>query len=379
MGKVDQLLRAETRGSRRFLRPALLALLIFAASFGNAFAYTYRETYEADIVWTTRSYSLDLWHYSGGYWQGSDSSGRSIKIRDRQLDASGLKGSLESTQYIQWRTDLPQIIKEELQLGSKVRIRTEASSKLYRDTFCEIAGASEAVIYARPIFNIDPNYSLNSFVSGIKVTIPLVSSSYGCNLYSLYGHLKTNVVGTGRFSSSQPGKISPPYIHPSMIENSSGKLKRGFSILAGGSETASDGWSVGLFTLSRGGAVGLRFEFPIKIIYSVERTRILTADDPSDSTRQEDNTGTGTASSCGKSSGSSGGNSGGKSSGSSGGNSGGSGKPSGSGSSSVGKNDGANPGSSGKPPDNTKPPEPGNDPPLPPEFDIYGARIHRVY
>lgn len=379
MGKVARPLRAETQCSRRLFRPALLALLIFAASLGNASAYTYRETYEADIVWTTRSYSLDLWHYSGGYWQGSDSSGRSIKIRDRQLDASGLKGSLESTQYIQWRTDLPQIIKEELQLGNKVRIRTEASSKLYRDTFCEIAGASEAVIYARPIFNIDPNYSLNSFVSGIKVTIPLVSSSYGCNLYSLYGHMKTNIVGTGRFNSSQPGKISPPYIHPSMIENSSGKLKRGFSILAGGSETASDGWSVGLFTLSRGGAVGLRFEFPIKIIYSVERTRILTADDPSDGTRQEENPGPGAASTGNNKSGGSGSSSG-KSSGSSGGNSGGSGKPSGSGSSSVGKNDGANPGSSGKPPDNNaKPPGPGNDPPLPPEFDIYGARIHRVY
>ena len=334
------------------LRAAVFLLVLFCLVPHSAFAYTYFETRWEDIAWTTRSYSLDLWHYSGGYWQGSDTSGRSIKIKDRQLDASGLKGSLQASQYVQWRAELPQVVNEELGLGNKIRVRTEAGRDLYKDTFCEISGKSEALIYAKPVFNIDPNYSLNSFVSGIKVSIPLVSSAYGYNLYSLYGHLKTNIVGTGRFSSSQPGKVFPPYIHPSMIESSSGRLRRGFSILAGGDRTASDGWSVGLFTLSRGGAVGLHFEFPVRIIFSVERKIAIEAECIENSVRQDDNSAPGgsSGSSSGKQSGSSASGSG---------RSGSSGRP---GSGSGGSNSSEAPGQ-----------------PRPPDFDIYGARIHRVY
>lgn len=260
---------------------ALLAALLLCLFPQHSYAYYYVESYAEDIAVLHQTFKLQLWHYSGGYWMGSDINSKDLKISDRQIDAAGICGYLNCTQYVSWTAALPAPVREEIRAGSTVSARAEGRSDLYKGTLCSISGAGSFTLYARPVFHVATCAGLNSFVSGIKVTIPLVSSSYGRNLYSLYSLKARGVAGPGMFRESEPDRIIQPYLHPSQIKDRFGILRSGYMILAGSEQVRSGGWSVGLMTLMRGGAVGLEFDFPVDIIFSAERQVILWADEAS--------------------------------------------------------------------------------------------------
>ncbi len=258
---------------RRIVLAALLLCLVLPCP---AFAYEYYEDYTEIICRTHSTYSIDLWHYSGGYWMGSDSNGRSIKITDRQVDTGGLYGAIGPGSYAKWTAAIPGQAAAEMLAGTRVTASVEGRSDLYSDCFCELSGTSAVMIYAKPIFNIVQGLTLNSFVPGISVTIPLVHNTYGRNLYAMYGHFKTNLTAVGSFSQYAPWQVLGNAMHPSMIASPTGQLKDGYTVLIGGRQVASDGWSVGFFTLPRGGAVGLHFDFPVTLVFTATRTRKIT-------------------------------------------------------------------------------------------------------
>lgn len=260
-------------------RAASLALLLLCLVPHAASAYYYYEPYEEVIAVIDRTFSLELWHYSGGFWLGTDLGGRQIRVSDRQIDAAALCGYLNSTQYVCWTGQLPEAAVYELSCGGSVRVSVEGRSDLYSGAIGRTLGPSHFEIQVQPVFHVASNATLNSFVSGIRATIPLVSSAYGCNLYSLYGFSGFGVISPGLFLQSDPSRQVVPYMHPSVISTSLGFLKGGYTILAGGEQTASDGWSVGLLTLPAGGAVGLRFDFPVRIVFTALRAALMWADD----------------------------------------------------------------------------------------------------
>lgn len=268
--------RCHAGRARSIILAALLLCLILPCP---AFAYEYYEDYTEIIGRTHSTYSIDLWHYSGGYWMGSDSNGRSIKITDRQVDAGGIYGAIGPGSYAKWTAAIPGQVAAEMRAGTRVTASVEGRADLYRDCFCELSGTSAVMIYAKPIFNIVQGLTLNSFVPGISVTIPLVHNTYGRNLYAMYGHFKTNLTAVGSFSQYAPWQVLGNAMHPSMIALSTGQLKDGYTVLIGGRQVASDGWSVGFFTLPRGGAVGLHFDFPVTLVFTAARTRKVWVDD----------------------------------------------------------------------------------------------------
>ena len=262
-------------------KAALLAALLLCIIPQQAFAYYYVESYDEDIAVLHQTFRLQLWHYSGGYWKGSDVNSKDLKISDRQIDAAGICGYLNSTQYVSWTAALPAPVREELRAGTAVTARAEGRSDLYKGTVCRISAAGSFTLYAQPVFHVATSASLNSFVPGIKVTIPLISTAYGRNLYSLYSLTSRGVTGIGMFRESEPDSIVSPYLHPSIIKDRFGVLRSGYTILAGSQQVRSGGWSVGLMTLMRGGAVGLEFDFPVDIVFSAERQVLLWAEESS--------------------------------------------------------------------------------------------------
>ena len=258
---------------------AVLASVLLCFLPRTASADWYDEPREEVLAFIDRTFSVELWHYSGGYWQGQDVNGREIRISDRQIDSAALTGYLNATQYVCWTGQLPDAALLEVQSGGRVRVSVEGRDNLYSGAVGRTLGTYGFEIQVQPVFHVAANATLNSFVPGICVTIPLVSSAYGCNLYSLYGFSGLGVISPGLFLQSDPGRQVAPYMHPSLISGSLGILKGGYTISAGGVQTSSDGWSVGLLTLSRGGAVGLRFDFPVRIVFTALRAELMWADD----------------------------------------------------------------------------------------------------
>ena len=258
---------------------ALAALLFLPCP---ARAYSYYETERVFLGSASGRYSLELWHHSGGYWQVDSEAGKLIKVRDRMIEQAGIVGYLNATQSAKWSIPLPANVREAIKQGRKVTAETEKNAGLYVGSQCSISGSGTVDVYAIPRFHIATSATLNSFVPGISVTIPLVSSGYGRNIYAIYGLLCFGEPGLGYFSNAQPSRVAEPYIHPSHIANRLGWLKSGSTINIRGQAVSSTGHTVGVLTLAAGGAVGLHFDFPITVNFFEEVQRLVTVEEPED-------------------------------------------------------------------------------------------------
>ena len=256
---------------------AIVAALLFLPY--PAHAYSYYETERVPLGSVIGRYSLELWHHSGGYWQVNSGAGKLIKVRDRLIEQAGIVGYLNATQVAKWSLALPENVRTALKEGRKVTAEAEKNADLYVGASCTISGTGSVDVYAIPRFHVATSATLNSFVPGISVTIPLVSSGYGRNIYAIYGLRCAGDPGLGWFSNAQPAKVLEPYIHPSLITNKLGWLKSGATINIRGEAVSTKGLTIGLLTLAKGGAVGLHFDFPIKVNFFEEVQRLVTVDD----------------------------------------------------------------------------------------------------
>ena len=267
---------------KRLLRRIYLILAVSAAALFlpcPAHAYSYYETETVLLGSASAFYSLELWHHSGGYWKVPDGTGGLIKVRDSAIEMAGICGYLNSTQFAKWSVALPEKVKTALKEGRRVTANA-SDPNLDKHITCTISGASCVDVYAKPVFHIATSATLNSYVPGISITIPLVSSNYGRNVYAIYGLLCYGEPGLGYFSNAQPGKVITPLIHPSQITNRLGWLKSGETINVHGEAVSTAGHTVGLLTLAKGGAVGLHFDFPITVYFYEEVQKLVTVSEP---------------------------------------------------------------------------------------------------
>ena len=217
--------------------------------------------------------TVEMWHYSGSYWNAIFDEG-SERITDRELAGAGIDEYLNSEgRSLRYELDIPAEILEAIEGGGRISGMTLMPSGLpLKELFdAESINAFSADVGGETIsFSLQPRFVLSpylykDFAEGYSRPYALISSERGWNLNSVFGRGVSAGKGWGRFDASDPGRITSPYIHPSMIKDRSGALKGGYSVSVDGARLSSDGLSIGSGTFAGGGAIGYLFRFPVKL------------------------------------------------------------------------------------------------------------------
>ncbi|NMA93671.1 MAG: hypothetical protein GX975_03310, partial [Clostridiales bacterium] len=242
------------------------------------------EEFRVSGVW-----SLDLWHYSGGYWKVGNLGSEKIRISDQEMGEVDkyLQANSVATFNIAVSSRLAELIDSGVR-GKDWDVRFESRGSLPCSTlFSELSPedvkleGSTLKFSAYPIFNFNDNgHTLGNFVPGMANTVPLIDKKYGYNIYSIFGNGVSAVQGAGYYNEENPDDASVAGIHPSYIKNVQGELVAGRKIRLGLDIVDSDGYRIGSGTFVNAGACGLHFEFPISLVFS----RIDSpSDEPGDS------------------------------------------------------------------------------------------------
>jgi hypothetical protein len=232
-----------------------------------------------------------MWHYSGGYWGYNN-----LKIMDSQLkDNLDIAGALamEVNQEFTFKLNINSPQYADLLKRDKliVYVGTTLPGKKYSDLFY---GEPSVVLEDNKVsFKVKPKFHFlnglkkdyGDFVTGLDVLIPIVDPEYGYNRYSIYGRSSGGGYGaaTGYFNVNNPLASAPAgMIAPSQILNKQGDLKNGFTVKAtnGDGETStrsSNEVSIGDGTFVSGGAVSIKFNYPITLSFYGEDTEDLSA------------------------------------------------------------------------------------------------------
>lgn len=210
----------------------LLCLAISAGLFFTepAFASGHWED-RTDVVSRPIAYSQFTYKYCNrGYWYIADNSGGSffydwnINYRNGYANTSG---------YAVASFALPTDV-----INARAQGKTITATLEHPGTYTSVDfNYSYSVIngnYITCYLKLNPqvsSYTVNSFVSGLPNTIPLVDSAYGQNLYLVKPTIGAAAYCPGWFSSALPYFVNSPYIHPSSIYYSNGSFKSGTSII----------------------------------------------------------------------------------------------------------------------------------------------------
>jgi len=243
------------------------------------------------IASSYETFYIDMWHYSGGYWRIGNADQEKITISDSTMRNYGsIDSYLGSTQSIYFSVSLPEAVRQAVNGGETVSWtaagRGSGGPLLFDPaTVSELEFTSTDLKFSfRPKFNLVKGIDFSDFVTGLSNTIPLIDSSFGNNIFSMFGNGRSAVQANGWFSMYDPTATRTPYVHPTMIKNNTGALKPGYSINVGGTVVDTQGFSIGSGTFSAAGACGLRFAFPVTINYykQVDDPPPPGPDDPSD-------------------------------------------------------------------------------------------------
>lgn len=250
----------------------LLCLALSAGLFlspAKAYSAGYWESEEKTLSTRSISFSCSYTHNSNGYWTLDSGSGGSY-FYDFQINYStGLVSTLGSANLTY---SLPSEVVSALSAGKTVNVYIESPDCC---TNADISGSSAAISgisFAKCSIKVCPHVSssINSFVSGLNPTIPLIDSSYGQNLYTVYPTIGSAVTSPGWYSASSPYYVNSPYIHPSRIASSNGSFKSGTSIFLNGSSKSATFYTIGKNgSFSEGTAVRLNFYCPFKLRFTV--------------------------------------------------------------------------------------------------------------
>lgn len=272
-------------------RAIVLTLMLTAVLLCSVPAFAAEE-----VLGTSRqTYILDMWHYSGAYWQIGNYGEKKLTISDSEMEAEGgLTDYLEASNSLDFAVKLPAAALDALNEGKelkwKLRARSISLSRLYdlSSLATESLSAEGLVFSVRPRFNIIKNHTLGDYVAGLNRTVPLVDKNYGFNIFSVYGNGRSEIQGYGAFDAAQPYSVIFPYIHPSMISGPSGALKNGYTVLLSDEQLPSDGYCIGQGTFADAGACGLEFIFPIDVVFYVETEAPPAPPDPGEPEEQEE-------------------------------------------------------------------------------------------
>ena len=276
------------RSFRKVISVFLCLFILFteipaaAADAGEVLLYTEKLTR-----------SIPMWHYSGGYWiigSGADK----VKVSDSTVEKSGgLQHYLEETAApAAFSVTVPEQVRNALQNGRKIRMQLESRgnaswTELFdQNTLTvtkELSSTNSTVEFTlMPKFNLLHAPTFDDFVSGLKRSVPLIHYRFGNNIYSVYGNGVRAVQANGWFSQADAGEVHEPYLHPSMIRDSSGAFIDSGILSLNGKTFGSKGFSAGNNTFQNGGAVGISFVWPLDVSFYQEAEKPELPVDPTD-------------------------------------------------------------------------------------------------
>lgn len=228
--------------------------------------------------------SLEGWHYSGGYWKFGG-----MQINDSEIPGGDL-GRLENivTDKMGYPLEInyPVNVRKALAEGKKVMVQVKSSKsniklqdllkftdqpEMYKITnmtskfkmnthfkfnFQKDSMTSEVIYYNH--FGLDTGFKM-----------PFVAQGYGENGYSIW---PTSGKRPGEWATyakwgdtAESGKI-----HPSII-NKNGTLKPGYTINTTRGDFDSSKIKIGEGTFNSGGAVALKFVYPLELNFYIEK------------------------------------------------------------------------------------------------------------
>lgn len=267
---------------RRGLSLLLTGTLLFGSAPVSALSFSEAETSSSPLGKVSGNWTLDLWHYSGGYWKVGNKGSEQIRIEDSQIRA--LDQYLQANNKAVFTVSVPAETAALISEGVRGKDwQVEFTDYRGRDCsmlFAESAPAevtlksgSQIEFTATPVFHFNNSgASLRDYVPGMSVTVPLVDRKYGYNIYSVFGNGRSAVQGLGYFNEDDPSDTGSNAIHPSFITGKSGALEGGHSITLGVNVVDSAGYSIGSGTFAAAGACGLHFEFPVSLSFTDLRT-----------------------------------------------------------------------------------------------------------
>lgn len=218
--------------------------------------------------------TVQLWHYSGGYW-GIHAS-NPFRIYDSEIT-----GNLEELadmmgRSVEFKYTIPAVVTSAINNGKKIGVCISHDPSY--DYFGTSRGAPQAkidggslTVEAYPKFHLVNmgDVSFDDFVSGHNKRIPFVDPKYGMNCYSIFSTGNAMRGGAfGYFDPSNPMQLGPAgTIHPSQITNNRGFLQSGFSVQVGNKSYSSDSVKIGIDTFQNAGAVGMHFIYNLTLTY----------------------------------------------------------------------------------------------------------------
>ena len=232
------------------------------------------------------TWSLDLWHYSGGYWKVGNAGNEKIRVEDRDIKA--LDAYLQANNRAVFRVSAPQEVLDLVRDGRQgtdwqvefANYRGRDCSMLFAEDSPQDLAATDGELEfsATPVFHFnDAGASLRDYVPGMSVTVPLIDRKWGCNIYSIFGNGRSAVQGAGYYSEDDPSDTGSSAIHPSFIKGKDGALEAGHPITLGSQTVDSAGYTIGSGTFASAGACGLHFEFPVSLVFTDLRALELGA------------------------------------------------------------------------------------------------------
>lgn len=229
------------------------------------------------ITQVDNEFSIELWHYSGGYWGCND-----VKIYDSQAfdDPDKLADAVNTS--VDFELPIPPAVKAEIEKGNSVIIQCSANKGLdYRDLFNTSKQDPQfkfengkLVFKAFPKYHFNRDITYDDFVPGLNKKIPFVKPGFGINRYSIWSKsgsllgIADNYINPVNLSELGPVGT----IHPSQITGSNGYLQSGqyvrvYDPSGNPLDYNSDAVSIGKGTFQNAGAVAVHFWYPMKITF----------------------------------------------------------------------------------------------------------------
>lgn len=253
-------------------RILLTSLAIFAGLFlfrVSCFAGHW-ETYESTVCTRDVTFTFTFEHRPGGYWIVTDDSlGRATICDWNVYPASGYAYCSGTVGTIY---PLPAEVIAARRNGT-VKLYVESSGQPTNVDFSYYSySMSQSTLSVKlSLCPVISPYTLNDFVSGLNVTVPLIDSAYGHNRYTVYPAVGSAGTGIGSFYTYAPYYVETPCIHPSQIKNSSGAFYLGETINVNGSQRNGLLYTVGKNgSFKSGDAVALCFYCPVRLRFISE-------------------------------------------------------------------------------------------------------------
>ena len=227
--------------------------------------------------------SIELWHYSGGYWGFNN-----LRIYDKDLghnlqEPDTLANAINK--QIEFEISIDSELYNKLKKYEDIKVvcsttltnKRTSENRIITELFYDkpVIELKNNKIYfkGKPKLNFYTDINYDTIIGDkLNVTIPLVDPDFGHNTYAIWRRSKKEDWGgaMGYLDKNDPFAPAPEgsgMIAPIQIKNADGHLVDGFTFKTGNTTRYSNESSVGFGTFRNGGAVGIHFKYPLKFTF----------------------------------------------------------------------------------------------------------------